>query len=273
MKYFAARRWCNFAVLALVSAVLLAASAVLTVSLHSTAKLTGWALLALVVGLASYNVRKKLPFLPLGSSALWLQLHIYAGLLSIVMFGLHLRWRVPTGAFETVLALVFAAVAGSGVAGLWISRTLAARVTTRGDEVIYERIPALRQRLQIEVEQLLLKCLAETESTAIPDFYLSRLKPFFDGPRNFWRHLGQSLRPCRQLLLEIEAQDRYLNDTERQYLQKIADRVRAKDALDYHYALQSTLKYWLFVHVPLTYGLLVLAAFHAVLVQAFSGVS
>ncbi len=44
-----------------------------------------------------------------------------------------------------------------------------------------------------------------------------------------------------------------------------------KDALDYHYAHQATLKAWLFVHVPLTYGLLIVAAAHLVLAYAFTG--
>ena len=40
----------------------------------------GYLMLAAVLFLALYNVRKKLPFVPLGSSAAWLQWHIYVGL-------------------------------------------------------------------------------------------------------------------------------------------------------------------------------------------------
>ncbi len=48
--------------------------------------------------------------------------------------------------------------------------------------------------------------------------------------------------------------------------------VEAKDDLDYQRALQGALKFWLFVHVPLTYGLLIFAAFHILVVYSFSGV-
>jgi hypothetical protein len=41
--------------------------------------------------------------------------------------------------------------------------------------------------------------------------------------------------------------------------------------LDYHRALQLALKLWLFVHIPLTYGLLIFTALHIVLVFGFSG--
>jgi hypothetical protein len=53
-------------------------------------------------------------------------------------------------------------------------------------------------------------------------------------------------------------------------MRHISDLVCLKDDLDHHYALQATLKLWLFVHVPLTSALLVFAAFHVVLVQAFA---
>ena len=100
---------------------------------------------------------------------------------------------------------------------------------------------------------------------------METLKPFFDGPRNFWRHVFQSDRPMRKLTMAIDEQLRYLSDSEKEHMEEIRTRVHAKNDLDYHYALQSLLKYWLFVHVPLTYSLLVFAGFHVVFVHAFGG--
>jgi len=84
--------------------------------------LTGWILLAIIVFLAAYNVRKSLPFLPLGTSALWLQIHIYAGLLSFVLFLMHVDYSLPHGLFESLLATIYLLVFGSGVIGLYITR-------------------------------------------------------------------------------------------------------------------------------------------------------
>ena len=64
---------------------------------------------------------------------------------------------------------------------------------------------------------------------------------------------------------------RFTNEAERAALDKLAALVRQKDGLDYHRALQLTLKLWLFVHIPLTYGLLVFTVLHIVLVFGFSG--
>ncbi len=73
------------------------------------------------------------------------------------------------------------------------------------------------------------------------------------------------------MLDDIDDMERYLNPKEREYSERLRALVRKKHELDYHYALQATLKGWLFVHIPLTYGLLILAAIHTVLVHAFSG--
>jgi hypothetical protein len=61
-----------------------------------------------------------------------------------------------------------------------------------------------------------------------------------------------------------------LNDNETAILRDIADLTRAKDDLDYHYALQSTMKRWQFVHVPLSFGLILLVLLHMVVVYAFA---
>ena len=64
---------------------------------------------------------------------------------------------------------------------------------------------------------------------------------------------------------------RFLNREEREVMKQIAELVRRKDTLDYHHSLQLTLKLWLFVHIPLTYSLLIFSLVHIVLVYAFSG--
>jgi hypothetical protein len=65
--------------------------------------------------------------------------------------------------------------------------------------------------------------------------------------------------------------DRFLDKREREVMDKIAELVRQKDGLDYHQSLQLMLKSWLFVHIPLTYSLLIFSVVHIVLVYGFSG--
>ena len=76
---------------------------------------------------------------------------------------------------------------------------------------------------------------------------------------------------AQQLAREIDGQKRYLNREGRELLEEIAWRVEAKDNLDRQHALQLLLKAWLFVHIPLTYSLILVALVHLMLVYAFDG--
>lgn len=236
--------------------------------LPNYAYLTGWVLLAAMLLLALYNARKKLPFLPLGNSESWLQIHIYAGFFTVVLFLIHLNFRAPTGWFEGALAWLYLLVTGSGVAGLVLSRVLSRRLATRGGEVIYEKIPALRSSLRQEAEALAFG--SELKSPAVAEFYARQLSGFLAGAGNFWPHLLESRRPLNAIMTELEEFRYYLNESERATLEKLRELVRRKDGLDYHQALQRTLKLWLFVHLPLTYSLMIFSLLHVVLVFAFS---
>ncbi|HEY5040748.1 MAG TPA: hypothetical protein VIK53_01975 [Verrucomicrobiae bacterium] len=238
-------------------------------ALPDYAFLTGWALLAGMFVLTIYNVRKKLPFLPLGKSETWLQIHIFLGFFTTLLFLIHLNFRLPHGWFEIALAWLFVLVSGSGFVGLFFSRILPRRLATRGGEVIFEKIPALRHVLKAEAETLSLG--TDAKSPVIAEFYTKRLAPFFSGPKNSWLHFVESRRPVSALLAELEDLRRFATDDERQRIERLAAIVRQKDGLDYHRALQLALKLWLFVHIPLTYGLLIFTALHIVLVFGFSG--
>jgi hypothetical protein len=243
----------------------------LSARLYPTPLITGWLLLTLVLLLSFFNVRKKLPFIPMGRASTWLQFHLYAGLLAAVVFLLHVGGRMPNGVLEATLAAAFVVVVLSGIVGILLSRTYAARLTSRGQEVIYERIPGLRRRVRDQAEALALKSVEQHGTTALSDFYMERLLPYFAGPRNRWLHLFESQRPRLMWKEEFAALDRYLDDDERECARELSELVWMKDDLDYHEALQGAIKLWLFVHVPLTYAMLILAVFHGFMAQAFSG--
>lgn len=263
----------------LIGSLLLALAGAGAVALHcrfsqatpNYAHLTGWVLFVVMVLLTLYNARKKLPFLPLGSSESWLQIHIYGGFFTVILFLIHLNFRLPTGWFEGILAWLYLLVTGSGVVGLFLTRVLPRRLATRGGEVIYEKIPTLRHALRTEAESLAFGEKSETKSPAIAEFYARTLADFFGGPRHFWSHLADSRRPLNALVSELDDLRRYLNETERGTLEQLTQLVRQKDALDYHHSLQTALKLWLFVHLPLTYSLMIFTLLHIVVVFAFAG--
>ena len=233
--------------------------------------LSGWALFAVILMLTFYNARKKISFLPLLSSETWLQFHIYAGLFTAVLFLIHINYKMPGGWFDATLACLYVLVMLSGFFGLFVSRAIPKRLTTRGGEVLFERIAGIRRQLRERAETLALKSVEQAKSSTIADFYVRELKYFFDATRNVPAHLFEIRTPLNLLLNKIADLNRYLNESERATMDEIATLVRQKDGLDYHYSLQLTLKVWLFVHIPLTYSLLLWTLAHIVLVFAFSG--
>jgi hypothetical protein len=268
---FSQQRWFGWAVFLIVAGEMVALHLTYARQLPRLDFLTGWVLLGVVLLLAFFNVRKKLPFLPLLHAEKWMQVHIYAALVSAVLFALHVSYRLPAGWFNWLLALLYLLVMASGVYGLYLTRAIPKRLTTRGGEVLFERIPDVRRQFQEQAEQLAFQPVAGVQSGVLSSFYLRELKPFFAAPKHFSFHWNEDRSPVVGILGRISDERRYLNEAERRTLDQIAALVRQKDGLDYHYAQQLLLRAWLFVHIPLTYGLLVFTAAHIVLVFAFSG--
>ena len=259
----------NIAIMVIMGNLLWALVASNKIALQNHQYLSGWLLFTAVSFLLAYNIKKKLSMIPLGRNATWLQLHIYIGLLSALLFFLHVDWRLPNGIIETTLYIMFIAVCLTGVLGLYLSKSLPRRLTRRGEEVIFERIPVFIAQTRNEAEQLALEAAGNTSSSTIPDFYVNNLAHFFIRPKYFFNHLIQSHIHMISLLDELKDLERYLDDKEKEYARQLAQLVRRKDHLDYHYALQFSLKAWLFTHIPLTYGLLVFLFLHITFVYAF----
>ena len=148
MWFFGHRRIRNTGVLLLVLVAVWLVVRVQERNLGSSAFTTGYLLIGAVVFLALYNVRKKLPFLPLGSSATWLTWHLYVGLGTLGLFGMHVGLTLPRGILDGLLASVYLLTFASGVVGLHFTRTIPAQLARVGEEVIYERIPAFRRQVR-----------------------------------------------------------------------------------------------------------------------------
>jgi hypothetical protein len=237
----------------------------LTANLRKPAIVSGLALMAIVVLLTLFNARKKLPFLPLLRASTWTQFHIYAGLVSVAVFFVHVGVKLPTGWLETTLFVLFLAVALSGFAGLALSRMMPPRLTVAGENVMFERIPSMRSTVRREVEEAVVQSVAQTNSTTISEFYEKKLRAYFAGPSFIMNHLIGYRKPVFRLMADVEALDRYLNAEERVVMAQVTDLIRAKNNLDVQLAGQGLLRGWLFVHIPLTYSMIVFAVVHGTL--------
>ena len=160
-----------------------------------------------------------------------MQIHIYVGFATFAIFGFHIAWHMPNGAFESILAALYLTVALSGVYGLYVTRVYPAKLTSIGDEVIFERIPSFRQRIAHQARTLVLHA-CET-SDVLGKFYANRLANFFEQPRSLAYLVSPNGRMRRQLISEIEDLDRYLADDQRSVGQQLSAMVKQTDDLDY----------------------------------------
>lgn len=239
-------------------------------SLLRSSFMTGYVMLASLFLLAAFGMRKRLPMIGgIGSAVFWMQLHIYVGLASFAVFVMHVNWRVPNGVFESTLAALYLVVFGSGMYGLYATRTFPRKLTSLSEEVIYERIPAFRRDLARRAQTIVLNACDHTPVLA--NFYVNRLSRFFETRRSLAYMVHPSGRTRRQLVAELEDLDRFLAESDRHVSRELAIMVRKKDDLDYHRVIQGRLKMWLFVHVGITYSLLIFAVVHGILAHAFAG--
>jgi hypothetical protein len=269
LKKFARRRIINISATLLTVFLFCGLVHVIEIIVFETAEFTGWTLLALMIVLVCYSLRKKIVGIPLGSVAALLQWHIYLGLISLVVFLEHLQWSMPNGAFEITLAFFFVLTSMTGVIGLFLSRSFPKRLSQRGEEIIFERIKAYINQLREESEKLVFESAALAASTSLTEHYVSDLGRFFQKPRNVLSHLMFSRRPLIKVLQGLESLERHLNEEEKIAVAQLRTLIEKKDDLDFHYALQGALKGWLFLHVPATAVLIALVVVHVSLACAF----
>ena len=232
---------------------------------------TGYLLLTATLFLALYNLRKKLPILTWTSSAGWFQTHIYVGLGSAIVFGLHVGWRVPGGILDGTLTVLYIATFASGLVGLYWSRTLPPKLARVSEEVIYERIAMLRGQVRNRAQQAVLDAVRTSGSTTLGEYYAQQLQTFFEKPRGLGYYLWPTSKVRREMLAGLTSIGRYLSEPEQQHCEQLFALVRRRDDLDFHAAIQWRLKVWLFLHIGLTYPLVLVACLHGWLAHLFDG--
>ena len=201
---------------------------------------TGYLMLAAVLFLALYNVRKKLPFLPLGSSAAWLQWHLYVGIGSVGVFALHAGLRWPTGILETALAAVYLlhgdertrrAVSDAddpgptGARGRRSDLRADSRVASAGSRQAGERGARIGRRIRGDDAGRFLRRAAV------------RLLPSWRAGRGI--SCGRRRRCGESLMDEMQDLRRYLSEHEQAACERLFALVRRKDDLDFHGARQA----------------------------------
>jgi hypothetical protein len=240
--------------------------------------LDGWLLTAGMAVQVYFHVAIKAARLSPRSVARWRRIHIFVGYLLIAAFVSHSDFSLPDTVFEWALWLGFVLVALSGVFGTYLAWSLQAKHAI-DDTIVYDRIPDRRAEMARDVHAALGRTDPTADGLALPapphdawikDLYTMHLRDFFQGQRNSIAHLVGSQRPLKRMTDEIDNLSRYVDQSGREKLVTIRSLVVEKDRLDFARVYLGLSKAWLFVHVPVTYALVVLTVLHILVVHAFS---
>jgi hypothetical protein len=240
--------------------------------------LDGW-LLAGGMGLqVFFHVAIKTSSLSPKSATRWKKIHIFVGYLLIAAFLSHSDFSLPDTGFEWALWTSFVLVTLSGIFGTYLAWSLRAKHGI-DERISYDRIPARRAELARDVQAVVARTDMAAAAIALPtppyeawikDLYTNHLRDFFQGQRNFSAHLIGSRRPVQRLTDEIDNLSSYVDQQSQQKLAEIKNLVAEKDRLDFAHVYLGLTRGWLFVHVPVTYVLMVLGVLHVVVVYSFS---
>jgi hypothetical protein len=238
----------------------------------------GWVLAGGMSLQLGFHIAIKTASLSPKSANRWRKFHIFLGFLLIAAFISHSDFSLPDTGFEWALWTGFVLVTLSGIFGIYLAWSLKAK---RGiDERIgYDRIPIRRAELAREIHAAVATTDPATSAIGLPaqphdawivDLYTTHLRDFFRGQRNVTAHLTGSQRPLKRLTDEIDNLSRYGDQQAQEKLAAMKDLVAEKDRLDFAAVYLSLSKGWQFVHVPVTYALIVLIVLHVFVVYAFS---
>lgn len=231
---------------------------------------SGYMLLASCLGLTFLSLRKRLLILPLGSVAIWQQMHHYLGLFAVASYLMHAGLAIQ-GIFEIALAILFWIISLSGILGWYINYSTPKRMVAAGPAVLRDDIVHLRRQLAERAYLIALNAAGKLESATLAEHYLQCLQLFFRQRRSLAYCLVPNGRQRRELLHDLDQMVRYLGPEGRSSQATLCQLVREKDDLDFQWAMQNRLRGWVIVHVSLVWSFFFLVAGHVYWVHRFHG--
>ncbi len=237
----------------------------------------------LILGLAGLGIRKRAYNSTLGTVRGWVSAHVYLGLALVVIATLHtgfqFGWNIHTLAWVLMLM-----VAASGVYGVWAYDRYPTRITRNranlNRDVMLSEISELDQKAEQAAEKLgspmdrmvISANRRFTVGGGLLTLMTGRDRSCMEAPverKTGWRWAVTSNAQQQRLL---ELLNRELADTREQdpytRLQALIDLISRKRSLAYQLRedirMQTLMRVWVYLHIPLTFTLLAALTAHIV---------
>lgn len=218
----------------------------------------GWTAASLMIGAALYGIRRRMLKMSVGRTQLWVQFHIYGGALFMLLVLMHSSFKVPSGQLAWWLWTLSLWVTISGIVGVmlqkWIPRLLTSGLAV---EVVYERIPELVNQIRTKAEEQLDSC-----TDAVRDFYSKRIAQSLVAPQPRIMYYFDITGGIHSRIKEFRYMGQFLSGQDKKALDELESMYKTKLELDAHYTLQKALRWWLYLHVPVSIVLVLLLVLH-----------
>lgn len=240
----------------------------------------------LVAGLLA--ARRKVRTWRIGSALVWMQLHIWLGVLAVPLILFHGGFRLG-GPLTTVLMVTFAVVTGTGLLGLALQQLLPAMMTARVPlETVATQIAHVRAGLAVDAYELVASIAgpipeaAEEQAWMAAEAEATRLRP------GNWRQVSRQPAATGPVAEAAQLRAFYLAEIRpflgagrrrpvhppdfgppaaaapewRSLLERLAGICEEARQLTLQERFQWWLHGWVLVHAPLSFLLLVLTGVH-----------
>jgi hypothetical protein len=239
---------------------------------------------AMILILMGYGIRRRSFRASVGSAARWLSIHVYLGLSAVVIATLHCGFQFGRN-IHTLTYVLLCLVVGSGCWGVYAyMRYPALLVRVRGNvgrNQLLSKLAdldaqalALANSLNSGLRELVIDAIRRTriggglwtQLRARDHSMLLLCAPFRSG---FARVVGNA---GQQKFIEILARQRAAGgttdakDTLDKLLTVTGDKAVVQRQLQRDIQLQGLMQFWLYLHLPLSFGLLAALAIHVLTV-------
>ena len=212
----------------------------------------------LFVAVFAYALRRRMMRFRPGRTWHYLQVHVYGGALFLLLVFMHTGFAMPKGLLTWWLWLLSIWVVGSGLLGIvlqkWIPMLLNSGLSI---EVHYDRIPELIADIRQRAETLVTSC-----DYATREFYRKTLAPVLATPKTRLIYYLDVTGGIQARTEQFDYLRALLPDDEQQKLDDLQAMYKTKLEIAAHYTLQKALRWWLYLHVPVSLVLIVLLALH-----------
>ncbi len=214
----------------------------------------------LFLGLSLFLViRKRLKAWSLGPTEVWLQAHVWLGILSFILALLHSAFMVST-LLSWVLILSYCGVVITGVAGSIIQTLVPPMLTGAVSyEVLGQEIPYKIERLQKKAKEVM-----EGKSGNIKLIYDKQVLPLLMQSSGSIQYFLRRFQRKSYLMMLFEHLRTLLPEDEEAAVLDFQKLVLEKEDLEFQRAGERLLEGWLLIHVPLSICLCIFVVLHVI---------